>query len=101
MRNANAKKEQLSPKEVHLLNIAHCLRDALSLIVQHPDRMSVTCTFGERTIIYEVDVAKEDFGRLLGVGGKNINAFRTILASMAGAVGERAIIQIKDQDRFY
>lgn len=77
------------------------LNDILNCMLKNTEAVSVSITQGERTTVYVIDVEKGDFGRLVGAKGKNIESLRTIIQGMAGAHGFRAIIQIKDEDRFF
>lgn len=75
-------------------SILHC-------ILKNPDKMSVEVQQGERTTIFVVDVDKSDFGRLVGTKGKTIDSLRTIAQGIAGTHGFRAVLQIKDEERFF
>jgi predicted RNA-binding protein YlqC (UPF0109 family) len=53
-------------------------------LVDDPDRVSVSQVEGERSVIFEVRVAAEDMGRVIGKGGRIANSLRTVVKA-AGA----------------
>lgn len=65
-----------------------------------PDKTAVTIKVGEKTTIYEIETIREDFGRLIGTGGKHISSLRTIVAAMSATHGFRSVIAIKDEEKF-
>ena len=63
-------------------------------IVDHPDEVQVTEVKGERTIVYEVRVAEEDLGKVIGKEGRIANALRTILKAAAAKLGKKVSLEI-------
>jgi RNA-binding protein (KH domain) len=51
-------------------------------IVANKEQVSVTETIEETAIIYEVKVAEEDIGRIIGKQGKVAQAIRTLIKSI-------------------
>jgi hypothetical protein len=49
---------------------------------------------GANTIIYELRVAPEDMGRVIGKGGRVANAMRTLLRVVAVRQGKRVTLEI-------
>jgi predicted RNA-binding protein YlqC (UPF0109 family) len=90
----------LSKQEVKQ-EIVVCITHILKHLLGVPAELNVTIEEGEKTTIFEVDVAKSDFGRLLGAKGKNIGSLRTLVSAIAAVHDFRAIIRIKDEDRFF
>jgi predicted RNA-binding protein YlqC (UPF0109 family) len=57
--------------------------------------VQVTETEAERTtILYEIRVAPEEVGRVIGKGGQVITAIRTIVRAAAGRQGKRVILEV-------
>ena len=83
------------------VEILEILVSILKLVLRRPDLSKVFIIQGERTTIYEIDVSQEDFGRLVGAKGKNINSIRTVVQAISLSNSFRAIVQIKDEDRFF
>jgi predicted RNA-binding protein YlqC (UPF0109 family) len=49
---------------------------------------------GSNTVIYELRVAPEDMGRVIGKGGRVANAMRTLLRVVAVRQGKRVTLEI-------
>ena len=63
-------------------------------LVDDPSQVRVTEIEGANTIIYELRVAPEDMGRVIGKGGRVANAMRTLLRVVAARQGRRATLEI-------
>jgi len=58
--------------------------------VDDPEQVSVNKVEGERSIIFEVRVAPDDLGKVIGKGGRIANALRTLVRA-AGAKERKSI----------
>lgn len=87
------KKIQLAALEV--------IKGVLTCTLAHPQELSVEIVAGDKTTVFEIDIASSDFGRLLGSKGKSIDALRTLVAAMGAVHGFRFIIRVKNEERFY
>lgn len=68
----------------------------VTALVDHPDEVSVH-EFEERhTIVIEVNVAQSDMGRVIGKGGKVVNAIRSLVQVLAAKKGKRVTLEITD-----
>lgn len=76
------------------------LQQILTCLVAEPDQTTVNVTVGSRTTLYEIDTIACDFGRIVGAKGRTIESMRCLVAAMCGSSGIRAVVQIKDEDRF-
>ena len=63
-------------------------------IVDDPSQVRVSEVEGANTIIYELRVAPEDMGRVIGKGGRVANSIRTLLRVVATRQGKRATLEI-------
>ncbi len=63
-------------------------------LVDRPDDVRVTEIKGTHASVLELQVAKEDLGKVIGKGGGNANAIRTIMAAAGGKEGKRYIFEI-------
>jgi cold shock CspA family protein/predicted RNA-binding protein YlqC (UPF0109 family) len=72
-------------------------RMALAL-VDHQDQVSVKKIKGDRIIVYELRVAKEDLGKVIGQRGRNIDAMRTILAGASAKARMRSVLELIEED---
>ena len=63
-------------------------------LVDDPSQVHVEEIAGSRSIIYELRVAPEDMGRVIGKGGQVANAMRTLLRVAAMKEGKRVTLEI-------
>ena len=59
-------------------------------LVDEPERVVVNKIEGERSIIFEVRVAPDDLGKVIGKGGRIANALRTLVRA-AGTKDRKSI----------
>jgi len=63
-------------------------------LVDDPSQVSVTEIKGSSSVIYELRVAQEDMGRVIGKSGRVANAMRTLLRMVAARQGKRVTLEI-------
>lgn len=63
-------------------------------LVDNPDRVEVTEVVGEQTTVFELRVAKEDLGKVIGKQGKTAKAMRTILSAASTKIHKRSVLEI-------
>ncbi|HHY69867.1 MAG TPA: KH domain-containing protein [Bacillota bacterium] len=63
-------------------------------IVDHPDQVEVNEVEGERTVVYELRVAPEDMGKVIGKKGRVIHSVRAVVQAAAAKEGKRATVEI-------
>ncbi len=63
-------------------------------IVDKPDEVVVTEETDERGLVFKLQVADEDKGRVIGKQGRVAEAMRTLLRVSAAKQGTRATLQI-------
>ncbi len=63
-------------------------------LVDNPDQVKVTQVEGEQSVIFELQVAQEDMGKIIGKEGRIANAIRTLLKVAAAREGQRAVLEI-------
>jgi predicted RNA-binding protein YlqC (UPF0109 family) len=66
-------------------------------LVEEPDEVSVE-QFEEDdgTIVLELSVAADDYGRVIGRGGRTAHALRTVVKAAATSEGCRVLVDIVD-----
>lgn len=68
-------------------------------LVSDPDAVNVTAIEDEQGALYEVRVAPDDMGKVIGREGRVANAIRTVVKSVAMKQGKRAQVEIVEPDR--
>lgn len=63
-------------------------------LVDDPSQVHVEEVVRSRQIVYQLHVAPEDMGRVIGKGGRVANAMRTLLRVAAAREGKRAVLEI-------
>ena len=66
-------------------------------LVDDPDAVSVE-SFEEDdgTVVYEVTVAEDDVGKVIGRSGRTVNALRAVVRAAAVRDGRRVLVDIVD-----
>lgn len=62
-------------------------------LVDNKDAVTINELDSEKTITYEVKVASEDMGKIIGKQGKTAQAIRTIAKSLAAKEHKRVVIE--------
>jgi len=63
-------------------------------LVDLPDRVRISEIHGEQTTVFELVVAKEDLGKVIGKQGKTAKALRTILTAASTKLRKRSVLEI-------
>ncbi len=63
-------------------------------LVDEPDEARVNEVSGESIVVYEVSVAEDDLGKVIGKGGRIANAMRTIVKAAAAKTERKATVEI-------
>ena len=74
------------------------MKELLELIakslVDRPADVVVTEIEGEQTTVYELKVAREDLGKVIGKQGRTARAIRTIVSSAGMKLRKRVVFEI-------
>ena len=62
-------------------------------LVDNKEAVTINELDSEKTITYEVKVASEDMGKIIGKQGKTAQAIRTIAKSLAAKEHKRVVIE--------
>ena len=65
-------------------------------LVEDPEAVVVEELEEDGDLVYEITVADEDLGRVIGKGGRVANAIRTIAKAAAVRIDRRVIVDILD-----
>ncbi|MGV7222843.1 MAG: KH domain-containing protein [Nitrospinales bacterium] len=63
-------------------------------LVDRPEQVSVAELPGDHTIVFELTVAKEDLGKVIGKQGRTAMAMRTILSAVSSKNKIRTVLEI-------
>ena len=73
------------------------VENLIKRLVSEPDQVEVHENQGERTLVFEVRVSKDDMGRVIGKRGKTIEALRTITSAFGVKIKKRCILQLLEE----
>ena len=65
-------------------------------LVDHPDEVSVDSYDEEGAVVYELSVAEDDVGKVIGRGGRTVNALRCVLRACAAKQEKRVLLDVVD-----
>ena len=65
-------------------------------LVDAPEQVEVKAHAGDQAYVFELSVAKEDVGKVIGKNGRIAKSIRTILNAVSGRTNKRAILEIID-----
>jgi uncharacterized protein len=65
-------------------------------LVEDPEAVVVEELEEDGDLVYEISVAEDDLGRVIGKGGRIANAIRTIAKAAAVRIDRRVIVDILD-----
>ncbi|MEK6528353.1 MAG: KH domain-containing protein [Nitrospirota bacterium] len=65
-------------------------------LVDKTEEVSVGEVTGERTVVFELRVAKSDIGKVIGKQGNTAQAMRTILGAAGTKLGKHYVLEILD-----
>ncbi len=67
-------------------------------VVTQPEQVAVTPYTDEYGTVYEVVVAPDDMGKVIGRGGRIINSIRTVVKSVGQRDGVNAIVELVEPE---
>ncbi|MFM8313057.1 MAG: KH domain-containing protein [Deltaproteobacteria bacterium] len=70
------------------------LETMIRALVDIPEDVRVSEISGEQTTVFELVVAKEDLGKVIGKQGKTAKALRTILTGASTKLRKRSVLEI-------
>jgi len=70
------------------------LETMIRALVDIPEDVKISEISGEQTTVFELVVAKEDLGKVIGKQGKTAKALRTILTGASTKLRKRSVLEI-------
>ncbi|MBS1151501.1 MAG: hypothetical protein H6Q89_3199 [Myxococcaceae bacterium] len=68
-------------------------------LVDQPEAVELKSSDAEGGVLYELKVAPDDVGKVIGRDGRTVNALRTVVAAAAQKSGQKARLEILDDRR--
>jgi predicted RNA-binding protein YlqC (UPF0109 family) len=68
-------------------------------LVDRPEQVILRLASADGGFTFELQVAPEDVGKVIGRDGRTVNAMRTLLAAAAQKLGHKARLEILDDRR--
>ena len=65
-------------------------------LVEDPEAVEVEELEQDGDLVYEISVAEDDLGRVIGKGGRVANAIRTVAKAAAVRLDRRVVVDILD-----
>jgi len=66
-------------------------------LVDYPEQVSVTAVEGDRTLVIELRVAREDIAKVIGRQGRHAEAMRTVLSAASAKLKKRSVLEIIEE----
>jgi uncharacterized protein len=76
--------------------VTELLEFLVRALVEDPEAVEVEELEEDGDLIYEISVAEDDLGRVIGKGGRVANAIRTVAKAAAVRLDRRVIVDILD-----
>lgn len=70
------------------------VEDMAQALVDQPEKVEVNEIEGEQTNVFELKVAKEDLGKIIGKEGRTARSLRTIISAASAKLKKRAVLEI-------
>ncbi len=70
------------------------IEEIAKALVDKPEEVSVAEVKGEKTSVFELRVAQNDIGKIIGKQGNTARAIRTILSAVGTKLGKRCVLEI-------
>ncbi len=70
------------------------IKRIVHVLVDNPEQVEILEVKTEHVSIFELRVAKEDVGKVIGKKGRTVQAIRTILNATSGKVKKNHILEI-------
>jgi len=76
--------------------VTELLEFLVKALVEDPEAVEVEELEEDGDLVYEISVADDDLGRVIGKGGRVANAIRTVAKAAAVRMDRRVIVDILD-----
>jgi predicted RNA-binding protein YlqC (UPF0109 family) len=66
-------------------------------LVSHPEAVKINETKSDDTSLFELKVAKEDLGRIIGKQGRTAKSIRALINAAASIANRKVVLEIIDE----
>lgn len=80
------------------MELQQIVKTLIQRLVSEPEQVEIKESQGEKTLIFEVRVAKQDMGKVIGKKGKTIESLRTIIGACGVKQNKRCILQLIEDE---
>jgi len=82
------------------MELEEIVTNLVKSLVSEADQVEVKASQGDKMLVFEVRVAKQDMGKVIGRKGKTIEALRTIIGACGVKHNKRCMFQlIEDEEK--
>src|SRR3989442_5119671 len=96
--SSGSSRKRPRPRPERLPDEEQAMKELLELIVKSlvdkPDEVSVTEIDSEQTTVFELRVAQEDLGKVIGRQGRTARGIRTMLGAAGMKLRKRLVLEI-------
>jgi hypothetical protein len=78
------------------MELKDLVEELAKALVNKPDEVSVEVLHSGHVTVYELKVAREDIGIVIGRGGRTATAMRTLLGSIAAKLKRNLVLDIAE-----
>lgn len=80
------------------MELRRFIEDLVKKLVSEPDQVEIKENQGEKTLVFEARVAKQDMGKVIGRKGRTIEAIRTIIGACGVKKNKHCIFQLIEDE---
>jgi len=80
------------------LKMQELLHEIVTALVDNVDKVEVNQVVGEQAHVFELRVASQDLGQVIGKKGAHASAIRTLMSAIGGKAKKRYILEIVEND---
>jgi predicted RNA-binding protein YlqC (UPF0109 family) len=77
-----------------MVAVKEMIEEIARALVDAPDTVGVRETKGEQVTVYELKVASEDIGKVIGKQGRTARSIRTLLSAVGAKLNRRFSLEI-------
>ena len=76
------------------MSIKELIQYIIQGLVDNHHAVRINEIIGVHTTVFELKVAKNDLGKVIGKQGRNVHAIRTILSAVSAKIKKRLVLEI-------